>query len=192
MDRIDDAILAALQNDGRMSNKELAAAVGLAPSSCLERVRRLHSRGVITGFHAELEPAALAIGLQAFVFVRLARHVRDDVETFRDYVAALPEVVGVYHVAGVEDFVRQLEPGDYISVVDIASFYLKLPMHPSLYPYHVYRDDWREARAMIIDGPTAIQRQGTLQEGIRKWSGVVEFVTTIHAFDDCWNRLVHG
>lgn len=105
MDRIDDAILAALQNDGRMSNKELAAAVGLAPSSCLERVRRLQSRGVITGFHAELEPAALAIGLQAFVFVRLARHVRDDVETFRDYVAALPEVVGVYHVAGVEDFV---------------------------------------------------------------------------------------
>ena len=105
MDRIDDAILAALQNDGRMSNKELAAAVGLAPSSCLERVRRLQSRGVIKGFHAELDPAALAIGLQAFVFVRLARHARDDVETFRDYVAALPEVVGVYHVAGVEDFV---------------------------------------------------------------------------------------
>jgi len=105
MDRIDDAILTALQNDGRISNKELAATVGLAPSSCLERVRRLQDRGVITGFHAELEPSALEIGLQAFVFVRLARHSRDLVETFRDYVSALPEVVSVYHVAGVEDFV---------------------------------------------------------------------------------------
>ena len=105
MDRIDDAILTALQNDGRISNKELAAHVGLAPSSCFERVRRLQERGIITGYHAELEPAALKIGLQAFVFVRLARHSRDLVETFRDYVSTLPEVVSVYHVAGVEDFV---------------------------------------------------------------------------------------
>ena len=50
MDRIDNAILGFLQNDARMSNKELAAAVGLAPSSCLERVRRLQEKGVLTGF----------------------------------------------------------------------------------------------------------------------------------------------
>ena len=105
MDRIDDAILAALQNDGRMSNKELAAAVGLAPSSCLERVRRLQDRGVLLGFRAEVSPTALNIGLQAFVFVRLAQHSRDVVESFRDHTLALPEVVGVYHVAGQEDFV---------------------------------------------------------------------------------------
>ena len=105
MDRIDDAILGALQNDGRMSNKELAAHVGLAPSSCLERVRRLQERGVITGFHAEVNTAALNIGLQAFVFVRLANHSRDVVESFRDHMISLSEVVGVYHVAGQEDFV---------------------------------------------------------------------------------------
>ena len=104
MDRIDDAILAALQNDGRMSNKELAAAVGLAPSSCLERVRRLQDRGVLLGFHADVSPAALNIGLQAFVFVRLSQHSRDVVESFRDHTLALAEVVGVYHVAGQEDF----------------------------------------------------------------------------------------
>ena len=74
MDRIDDAILGALQNDGRMSNKELAAQVGLAPSSCLDRVRRLHERGVIRGYHAEVDPGAMKIGLQAFVFVRLTQH----------------------------------------------------------------------------------------------------------------------
>lgn len=105
MDRIDNAILAALQNDGRKSNKVLAAAVGLAPSSCLERVRRLQDRGVIRGYHAEVDPKELNIGLQAFVFVRLAQHSRDLVESFRDHIVELPEVVSVYHVAGQEDFV---------------------------------------------------------------------------------------
>jgi DNA-binding Lrp family transcriptional regulator len=105
MDRIDNAILGALQNDGRMSNKVLAATVGLAPSSCLERVRRLQERGVIRGYHAEVDPKELNIGLQAFVFVRLAQHSRDLVESFRDHIVELPEVVSVYHVAGQEDFV---------------------------------------------------------------------------------------
>jgi len=105
MDRIDGAILAALQNQGRLSNKELAAQVGLAPSSCLERVRRLQERGVLLGFHAEVDPTALGIGLQAFVSVRLSVHTRDVVDAFRDHVVALPEVVSVYHVAGQEDFV---------------------------------------------------------------------------------------
>ena len=105
MDRIDDAILESLQNEGRLSNKELAAKVGLAPSSCLERVRRLQERGVITGFHAAVNTAALNIGLQAFVFVRLAQHSRTVVESFREHLMTLPEVVGVYHVAGQEDFV---------------------------------------------------------------------------------------
>jgi DNA-binding Lrp family transcriptional regulator len=105
MDRIDDAILKCLQNDGRMSNKVLAAAVGLAPSSCLERVRRLQERKIITGYRADLQPAALGIGLQAFVAVRLAQHSRDVVDTFRDHIVTLPEVIAVYHLAGQEDFV---------------------------------------------------------------------------------------
>ena len=79
MDRIDNAILVAMQNDGRISNKELAAAVGLAPSSCLERVRRLQESGVITGFRADVNPAAVGIRLQAFVLalnwdIELARY----------------------------------------------------------------------------------------------------------------------
>ena len=105
MDRIDDAILACLQNDGRMSNKELAAAVGLAPSSCFERVRRLQEKKIITGFRAELDPGALGIGLQAFVAVRLAQHSRDSFDTFLEHVIKLPEVIAVYHLAGQEDFI---------------------------------------------------------------------------------------
>ena len=104
MDRIDNAILTCLQNDARMSNKELAASVGLAPSSCLERVRRLQVRGVLKGYRALVDVRSLGIGLQAFVSVRLAQHARESVSNFREHILTLPEVVAVYHVAGQEDF----------------------------------------------------------------------------------------
>jgi DNA-binding Lrp family transcriptional regulator len=77
IDRIDGRILDELQKNARLSNKELAGRVGLAPSSCLERVRRLRRDGVPRGFHAEVDPGALGIGLQALIAVRLARHSRD-------------------------------------------------------------------------------------------------------------------
>ena len=104
MDRIDCAILDCLQNDGRMSNKELAAAVGLAPSSCLERVRKLQEKKIIQGYQARVDVRALGIGLQAFVSVRLATHSRKYVDDFREHIQQCPEVVAVYHVAGQDDF----------------------------------------------------------------------------------------
>ena len=67
LDRIDREIVAALQNNARLSNKELAAAVGLAPSSCLERVRKLQDGGVLRGYHAEVDPAALGVELEVEV-----------------------------------------------------------------------------------------------------------------------------
>jgi DNA-binding Lrp family transcriptional regulator len=119
MDRIDNAILAALQNHGRISNKELAGSVGLAPSSCLERVKRLQDRSVITGFHAEVNPAALGIGLQAFVLVRLAKHSRESIDHFREHLVSLPEVVSIYHVAGQEDFVVHVAVRDSTHLKDL-------------------------------------------------------------------------
>ena len=112
MDRIDTGILAALQNKGRMSNKVLAAAIGLSPSSCLERVRRLQDRGVIRGYHAEIDPVALGIGLQAFVSVRLSKHTREAVDAFREHLMSLPEVVSIYHVAGQDDFMAHVAVKD--------------------------------------------------------------------------------
>ena len=79
MDGIDFGILHELQNNARLSNKELAAKVKLAPSSCLERTRRLSAQGVLRGFHADVDPAALGVGLQAMIHVRLARHSRNHV-----------------------------------------------------------------------------------------------------------------
>jgi len=119
-DRIDDSILQALQNNARISNKELAAKVGLAPSSCLERVRRLQTRGVITGYRAAVDPSALGIGLQAFVSVQLKTHSRDLVDAFRAHLLALPEVLSLYHMGGEYDYLVHVAVQDANHLRDLA------------------------------------------------------------------------
>jgi len=104
LDRIDYEILALLQNNARISNKEIARKVGLAASTCLVRIRVLQSTGVIRGFHAEITPASLGVGIQAMIAVRLIRHFKPDVDAFRQHALSLPEVVQLYHVAGPIDF----------------------------------------------------------------------------------------
>jgi DNA-binding Lrp family transcriptional regulator len=103
IDRIDFAILAALQNNARLSNKELAAQIGLAPSSCLERVRALTRGGVLQGAHAEVSSAALGIGLEALVAIRLVKHSRAAFRRLFAHFRSLPEVLCVFHVTGVND-----------------------------------------------------------------------------------------
>ncbi len=112
LDRIDRILVAQLQNNARLSNKELAARVGLAPSSCLERVRRLVRDGVLRGFHADVNPGALGVALQAMIAVRLKQHSRDLAAAFRRHVAALPEVVSVFHIAGENDYLLQVAVHD--------------------------------------------------------------------------------
>jgi len=119
-DRIDDSILQALQNNARISNKELAAAVGLAPSSCLERVRRLQARGVITGYRASVDASALGIGLQAFVSVQLTTHSRDLVDAFRAHLLDLPEVLSLYHMGGEYDYLVHVAVRDANHLRDLA------------------------------------------------------------------------
>ena len=119
-DRIDDGILRALQNNARMSNKELAAEVGLAPSSCLERVRRLQSQGVLQGYRARVNSGSLGIGLEAFVSVRLAKHSRELVDSFREHVTTLEETVAIYHVAGEDDFLVHVAVRDAEHLRDLA------------------------------------------------------------------------
>jgi len=104
MDRIDYKIIRLLRNNARLSNKQLAQMVGLAPSTCLVRTRQLQQSGVLTGFKAEVNPAMLGVGLQAMISVRLKRHFKPDVEAFRQHALDLPEVVRFYHVAGPIDF----------------------------------------------------------------------------------------
>jgi DNA-binding Lrp family transcriptional regulator len=103
-DRIDRQLIESLQNNARLSNKELAAKVGLAPSSCLERVRRLIAQGVLRGFHADVDPEALGVKLEAMVAVRLAEHSRATLERFRRQALERQEVLAIYYLAGATDF----------------------------------------------------------------------------------------
>ncbi len=120
LDRTDRAIVARLQENARLSNKELAAAVGIAPSTCSERLRRLEDTGVFEGFHAVVDPRALGGGLQAMIAVRLHRHERTQVDRFRAYAESLPEVVAFFHMAGSNDFLVHVIVHDSDHLRDIA------------------------------------------------------------------------
>jgi DNA-binding Lrp family transcriptional regulator len=104
VDELDSAIVAHLQSDARQTNRELARAIGVAPSTCLERVRALRDRGVITGYHAEVSLPALNRGVQALLHVQVRPLTRTVIEGFQAYAMALPEVVSVFVVAGGDDF----------------------------------------------------------------------------------------
>ena len=112
LDRTDCAILRELQKNARIQNKTLADRVGIAESTCLERVRRLREEGVIEGYHATVRPEAVGVGLQAMVAVQLKTHSQTVVEQFREAVRTRPEVVAVYHLGGRTDFLLHVAVRD--------------------------------------------------------------------------------
>lgn len=109
VDEVDRAILAALEAQGKLSNADLARRVGLSPSPCLRRVRRLEESGVIRGYRAMIDPAAVGRSLRVFVGVRLLRHASADVRAFEQAIVHLPEVVHTHHVTGNFDYLLQVE-----------------------------------------------------------------------------------
>ena len=104
LDRIDFELLRLLRKNARLANKDLAEHAGIAPSTALERIRRLREANVLKGFHAEVAAEAIGIGLQALVAVRMTRHSRKLLDSFHAHLRTLPEVLAFYHVAGAEDF----------------------------------------------------------------------------------------
>ena len=120
LDRIDCELIKFLQNNARLSNKELAAAVGLAPSSCLARVQRLRTEGILQGTHTEVNAEALGVGLQALIAVQLRQHSRAQVKAFWKHVLALPETLAVFHVAGAHDFQVHVAVRDAHHLRDLA------------------------------------------------------------------------
>ena len=101
LDGIDHALVQALRTDARRSNKDLARDVGVAQSTCLERVRRLQRLGVITGFHAAIDGGKLGTPLQAMIAVRLHRHQRSGVEAFQDHLDSLGDSFHGFFLVGL-------------------------------------------------------------------------------------------
>ena len=103
-DEVDRRILRALAADARLPNNDLAEQVGIAPSTCLGRVRALRESGVIRGYHADVDPSAIGRPIQAMIAVRLQSHARGHIPDFMAKVAQLPEVINVFFLAGADDF----------------------------------------------------------------------------------------
>lgn len=130
LDEIDRNIIAELQANGRVTNAELAERVGVAASTCIARVRSLVSRKIITGFTATVDPRALGIGLQVLISVTVRSGARQGIMALSDELRALPEVMELYFLGGVEDFIVHLAARDADHVRDFVVEHLSA--HPAV------------------------------------------------------------
>jgi DNA-binding Lrp family transcriptional regulator len=119
LDELDTAIVDALARDGRLTNAELAARIGVAPSTAHTRMRSLVDRGVITGFHASVDQRVVGAGLQAMVHVTLRPGSRQEsIVAFAQEVRELPQVIQMFFLGGSEDFLIHIAVGDSSGVRD--------------------------------------------------------------------------
>jgi Lrp/AsnC family leucine-responsive transcriptional regulator len=112
LDRTDLRILALLQGNGRATNADIAEAVSLSASACLRRVQRLEADGVIAGYAALVDPAAVGLGLQAFVRVQLEKHGSAEVQHFVERVQSWNEVVACHALTGEMDYLLHIVVSD--------------------------------------------------------------------------------
>ncbi|MBM2621326.1 Lrp/AsnC family transcriptional regulator [Actinoplanes sp. LDG1-06] len=112
LDHTDRELLALLEVDGRMPNNALAERVGIAPSTCLTRIRRLREIGAIRGFHADVDPAWIGRPIQAMIAVRIRSESRDAIGKFAESLAGIPAVRDVYFVSGSYDFLLHVATVD--------------------------------------------------------------------------------
>lgn len=112
IDEVDRRILTALHADARMSNSALADLIGIAPSTCHGRVRRLQDLGVIRGFYADIDPSAIGLTLQAMISVSLQASSRGKIRNFIQTIRRKPQVMDVYFLAGADDFILHVAARD--------------------------------------------------------------------------------
>jgi len=128
LDFIDHSILSALQNDGRISNVQLAEQIGLSPSACLRRVQILEDKGIITGYAAMIDAASLGRSTHIIVAITLERQSEDYLSAFELAVADCPDVMECYLMAGDADYVLRLQARDAADYERIHKEYLsRLP-----------------------------------------------------------------
>jgi DNA-binding Lrp family transcriptional regulator len=119
LDSVDRALLRELQNDARQTNKDLAQKIAVAPSTCLERVRELRARGVITGFRAEVDPAAIGRPMEAILSIQQRGSHGAATERLLSETPTLPETVRVMALTGTTDFIIHVAVRDMSHLRDV-------------------------------------------------------------------------
>lgn len=112
LDKTNERILRELRADGRITNADLAARVGLSPSACLRRVQELERSGVITGYRAVLDGAALGVGFTAYIAVGLASHTAEAQHAFERSIVESPEVIECHNITGAFEYLLRVETTD--------------------------------------------------------------------------------
>ncbi|WP_066042088.1 Lrp/AsnC family transcriptional regulator [Herbiconiux solani] len=148
LDELDTAILRELQADARRTNRDIAAAVGVSPTTALDRTRSLRERGVIRGAALEVDLPSIGRPVQAMIAVRIRPPSRRNIEGFRNWVSALPDTLGVFVTSGNEDF-----------LVHVA-----VPDNDSLYAFVI---DRLTERPEVADVRTSVVYEHLQNRGIR-------------------------
>jgi DNA-binding Lrp family transcriptional regulator len=148
LDELDKAIVRELQADARRTNRDIAAAVGVSPTTALDRTRGLRERGVIRGASLDLDLAAIGRPVQAMIAVRIRPPSRRNIEGFRNWVSALPDTLGVFVTSGTEDFL----------------IHVAVPDNESLYAFVI---DRLTERPEVADVRTSVVYEHLRNPGIR-------------------------
>src|ERR1700751_6270334 len=112
LDDVDHRILSLLHADARITNNALAEAIGIAPSTCHGRVRRLVDAGVIRGFYTDIDPVAVGMPLQAMISVSLQSNARGKIRSFIQQIRRRRQAMDVYFLAGADDFILHVAARD--------------------------------------------------------------------------------
>ena len=121
LDQRDLALISELESDGRMAISELAKRIGVAESTCHKRLHALVDSGVIRGFRAEVEPAALDLQIEALISIRIHPHARRSLREFQGFLEALAETRHVYFVSGERDFLVHVAVRDTTALRSLVS-----------------------------------------------------------------------
>lgn len=115
LDPTDKKILEILQENGKITNAQLAQDVGLSPAPTLERVRKLENSGLIKSYHAEVDTKKLGLGVTIFLLVTLSGHRKNQIMSFVDQINLVPEVIECHHITGTGDFLLKILTKDMTS-----------------------------------------------------------------------------
>ena len=112
IDTIDKKILKTLQKNAKITNARLSKEIGLSPAPTLERVRKLETRGIISGYHAKLDKSKIGLGVSTYVMVSLKSHNKKNLDLFIEKIKDVENIVECHHITGSGDFILKVVAKD--------------------------------------------------------------------------------
>lgn len=169
LDRTDFEIIRLLQKNARLSNKQIAAAVRLAPSTCHERIKNLQTSGVLRGAHADVDLRAVGLTLEALFFIELAKHERAVVDRFMNETESIPEVRRAFLVSGRYDLIVHVAVKDIEHLRNLAfDRFTSQPVVVKIETSIVFDSRARNELPVLLDGAQLTRDSSRSQKARRR------------------------